>query len=235
MSYLSPITSNTNFGVVEVGSNIDVTAGVISLPQSLATTANPTFATVTSTGTVTSNGNAVVESVTGTAGLGISLTAVTTSGPAAAFTVNNTGVLSNVAGTGISVSSATGDVTITNTGVTSIVAGTGITISGATGAVTVSSSGTSTTNTILVPGTTYTAAATDEYIGVSNVLPVTITLPAGITGKTYIIKDEYGAGFGGITVVPNGIETIDALATYPITVPLASITLIFRGTGWHVI
>lgn len=36
------------------------------------------------------------------------------------LTIDNTGVLSNVAGTGISVSSATGDVTITNDGVLSI-------------------------------------------------------------------------------------------------------------------
>lgn len=55
--------------------------------------------------------------------------------------VTNTGVTSNVAGTGISVSGATGAVTITNTGVTSIVAGTNITVSGATGAVTVNATG----------------------------------------------------------------------------------------------
>jgi hypothetical protein len=55
-----------------------------------------------------------------------------------AVTIANTGVTSNVAGTGISVSGATGAVTVTNTGVTSAVAGTGVTVSGATGAVTVS-------------------------------------------------------------------------------------------------
>lgn len=54
-------------------------------------------------------------------------------------TVTNTGVTSNIAGTGIGVSGATGAVTISNTGVTSIVAGTNVTISGSTGAVTVNS------------------------------------------------------------------------------------------------
>jgi hypothetical protein len=235
MSYLSPITSTTSFGVVKIGANINVAAGVISLPQAISTSATPTFASVTSTGTVTSNGNPVVESVTGTAGPGITITPATTSGPAASFTVNNTGVLSNIAGTGISVSSATGNVTIGNTGVTSIVAGTGVSISGGTGAVTISAAGTSIMNTVLVSGVAYLATAADEYIGVSNILPVVITLPLGITGTTYIIKDEYGAGFGGITIVLTGLETIDALATYPITVPLASITIVFRGTGWHVI
>ncbi len=53
-------------------------------------------------------------------------------------TIANTGVTSNVAGSGISVSGATGAVTITNTGVTSNVAGTGVSVSGATGAVTIS-------------------------------------------------------------------------------------------------
>jgi len=55
-----------------------------------------------------------------------------------AVTIANSGVTSNVAGTGISVSGATGAVTITNTGVTSAVAGTGVSVSGATGAVTIS-------------------------------------------------------------------------------------------------
>jgi hypothetical protein len=53
-------------------------------------------------------------------------------------TIANTGVTSNVAGTGISVSAATGAVTITNSGVTSAVAGTGVSVSSGTGAVTIS-------------------------------------------------------------------------------------------------
>ena len=55
------------------------------------------------------------------------------------LTINNTGVTSNVAGSGISVSGATGAVTITNTGVTSIT-GTAnqVIASGSTGAVTLS-------------------------------------------------------------------------------------------------
>jgi hypothetical protein len=68
-----------------------------------------------------------------TAGTAISITSPT--GPVP--TINNTGVTSAVASTGISVSGATGAVTFTNTGVTSIVAGTNVTISGATGAVTI--------------------------------------------------------------------------------------------------
>lgn len=211
MSYNSPVNIATNLGVVRVGANISgVISGFISLAQDISCNGNPTFSTVTSTGTVTSNGSAVVEFVTGTAGPGISITSATTTGPAATFTVNNTGVTSIIAGPGTTVSTATGDVTVSLTG-------TGI------------------MNTTFVSGTTYAATTTDVYIGVSNVLPVMITLPAGIPGGTYIIKDEYGAGFGGITVTPNRTETIDNAATYVITVPLASITVVFSGTGWYVI
>ena len=73
-------------------------------------------------------------------GTGISVTAgqsVIGSG----LTITNSGVTSNVAGTGISVSGGTGAVTITNTGVTSLTAGTGISLSGSTGAVTITNTG----------------------------------------------------------------------------------------------
>ena len=68
-----------------------------------------------------------------TAGTAISLTDAGANG---AITVANTGVTSNVAGTGIGVSGATGAVTITNTGVTAAAVGpsaTNVVISGATG------------------------------------------------------------------------------------------------------
>ncbi|MDP4236651.1 MAG: hypothetical protein Q8919_09410, partial [Bacteroidota bacterium] len=89
-------------------------------------------------------------------GLGISLVS---SGafPNASYTINNTGVLSNVAGAGISVSGATGDVVIDNTGVLSTIAGPGIGVSGPNGDVTISNTGviqlTGTPNQVLVNGT----------------------------------------------------------------------------------
>jgi hypothetical protein len=210
MSYLNPTASTTQFGVVEVGSNIDVTTGVISIPQSVATTATPTFATLTSTGAITDTGNRVITSVTPTAGTGISITGVTTGGPAAALT-------------------------ITNSGVTSIIAGTNITVSGGTGAVTISTSGAPLISTTVTPGPAYLALATDEYIGVNSLVAVTITLPAGINGKSYIIKDELGPGSGAITIVPNLIETIDSAINYVTALPFGSVSLVFRGTNWNVI
>ena len=58
--------------------------------------------------------------VTPTAGTGISITAVDNTAPSTSFTINNTGVTSIAAGTGITVSTSTGTVTISSavTGVT---------------------------------------------------------------------------------------------------------------------
>lgn len=92
---------------------------------------------------LTTNGSSVTwgtppaGTITGvTAGTGLS-----GGGTTGNVTLNNTGVLSNVAGVGIAVSGATGDVTITNTGVRSLVAGTGIAITQSTGDITVSNTG----------------------------------------------------------------------------------------------
>jgi hypothetical protein len=89
-----------------------------------------------------------------TIGTGLSGTSYNGSG---AVTIANTGVTSNVAGTGITVSGATGAVTITNSGVTSIVAGTGISINQGTGAVTVTN--TITNNNQLTNGAGYITSA----------------------------------------------------------------------------
>ena len=56
---------------------------------------------------------------------------------AGSLSIENTGVLSNIAGDGIAVDQATGDVTISNTGVLSVTAGQGIDVDQPTGDVTV--------------------------------------------------------------------------------------------------
>lgn len=68
---------------------------------------------------------------------GTGLTVTNPSGPS--VILENTGVTSVTAGTGIGVDTATGGVTINNTGVTSINAGSGISISQSTGDITISS------------------------------------------------------------------------------------------------
>lgn len=108
-----------------------------------------------------------------TAGSGIDITGLV---------VSNTGVLSNVAGSGISVSSATGNVTITNTGVTSLTAGSNIGLSGSTGNITVSVTGsvpTATTATNIAGG----ATGSLPYQSASN---TTTFLAAGTTSQVLV-------------------------------------------------
>ncbi len=113
-------------------------------------------------------------------GTGISTAASATD----TLTVTNTGVTSNVAGTGISVSGATGAVTITNSGVTSAVAGTGIDVSGATGAVTITTD-VSDFMTNGVNNRVLTATGTDAMNAEANMTFDGSTLDVLGAGRTY--------------------------------------------------
>lgn len=209
MSYLSQPTTNTDYGVVKVGNNISVADGVIYLLQDLSPTSNVIFENVYANGFVYSNGNIVVTEITPYANDGIELTNVVTTGPNAQFTIRNTGVLSLVAGDGIALSNSTGTITISASGA----------------------------DLIAVYGTTtsYTATANDEYIGVSSANAVTISLPQGVSGRVYTIKDEYGQGSGKITIKPFGTEKIDNANSYIISVPFQSVSCVFRAGTWRVI
>jgi hypothetical protein len=150
-----------------------------------------------------------VTSVNPVAGAGISITDLVSIGNTVGFAVSNTGVLSVVAGDGISVSSSTGYITI-------------------------SASGADLISTIGVTGS-YTATTNDEYIGVYSASAVTISLPVGITGRVYTIKDEYGQGSGKITIKPSGLEKIDNANNYIISVPYQAVSVVFRGGQWRII
>ena len=203
MAYLAQPTSKTDYGVVGIGSFIDVLEGIISLEQDVSPNASVSF------NQVSIGGSDVVTSVNPVAGAGISITNLVSIGNTVGFAVSNTGVLSVVAGAGISVSSATGYITI-------------------------SASGADLIATIGVTGS-YTATANDEYIGVFSASAVTITLPLGVTGRVYTIKDEYGQGSGKITVQPSGLEKIDNANNYIISVPNQSVSVVFRGGQWRII
>lgn len=210
MSYLSSATSKLEYGVVRIGGNVDVTDGVISVPQDLNTNSSVTFANIAVTGTLALNGASVVTSITPIAGnAGITLGNVVTSGPHAGFTIYNTGVTSLTAGAGISITGNTGDIVISSFGA----------------------------DFINVYGTTtsYTASATDEYIGVNSGSNITITLPNGIAGRVYTIKDELGPTSGKITISPQIGELIDGKATYVIGVPFQAVSVVFRAGSWRII
>lgn len=218
MSYLAQPTSITEYGVVKIGANITVLDGVISLEQDLSPNANVTFYNADVTNQFTANnanvanlyagGNLVVTSVTPSAGDGISLANVVSNGYAASFKVINTGVLSLTAGSGISITANTGNITISSYGA----------------------------DLINVVGVTanYTATLTDEYIGVSSANAVTITLPSGVSGRVYTIKDEFGQGSGKITIKPQSGEKIDNANVYIIGVPYQSVSAVFRAGKWWI-
>jgi hypothetical protein len=208
MSYLFPEGSDLEFGVLKVGSNIDVLDGLISIPQSVAPTSEVTFDKVNVTTDLLLDGKSAITKVTPAAGTGISLTSVVTDGPSASFVVNNTGVVS-------------------------LVAGSGITLSAATGTITVSASGADIIQTIGVTGN-YTASATDEYIGVDSTSLVTVTLPVGIVGRVYTIKEEHGSGSGKVNVQGSSNEKIDSSSFKQLS-SNASLTVVFRAGMWRII
>lgn len=209
MSYLSQPSSTTDYGVVRIGNNIPVLDGVISLEQDIAPYASVSFANANVSGNLTAAGNLVVTSVTPSAGPGVALANVVTTGYATSFKINNTGVLSLTAGSGISLSGNTGNITISSYGA-DLINVTGVT-------------------------SNYTATLTDEYIGVNSVAAVTITLPAGVNGRVYTIKDEHGQGSGKITVQPQTGELIDGKVNYIISIPNQSVNVVFRDTSWWII
>ena len=208
MSYLSEGTSKTDYGVVRIGNFIEVADGIISLEQDVSPDADVIFNKVDSI-EVYDGDNRVITTVTPTAQDGIDINSLVTTGPAVSFNVRNTGVLSLTAGPGIDITQSTGNITVS-----------------ATGADLISVYGTT---------TSYTATMDDEYIGVNSASAVTITLPLGVPGRVYYIKDEYGQGSGKITIQPQFGEQIDKKNTYVIGVPYQCVACVFRAGGWWLI
>jgi len=76
----------------------------------------------------------------------------------------------------------------------------------------------------------YTATASDYFIGATK-KDITITLPLGIIGKTYAIKNQVT---GNITVTGTGSQKIDNSLTQKLEVN-KSIIVIFDGVLWNII
>ena len=80
----------------------------------------------------------------------------------------------------------------------------------------------------------YTATNTEYFLGVIADTTVTITLPVGTLGKSYIVKDSVGgASMQPITIVATG-STIDGISTYIIDLDWGCIGLIYNGIEWNV-
>lgn len=213
MSYLSNPASTNEYGVVEIGDFIKVADGVISLPQSVETTASVVFSAVTATngsfsGILTAANKTVLTNVVPIAAAGIGVSNVVYNNYTATFTVTNLGVISLTAGSGISLSANTGNIVISSFGA----------------------------DLINVKGVTanYTATITDEYIGVYSTNAVTISLPIGFDGRVYTIKDEYGQGSGKITIQPSPGELVDNKINYIISIPNQSVSMVSRLGNWWI-
>jgi len=130
-----------------------------------------------------------------------------TTGPGT-LSIENTGVLSNIAGDGIEVDQATGDVTITNTGVLSNIAGLGISVDQPTGDVTITNEGVLSIiagDGILVDQPTGDVTVTNNGVlsfsgGTTGLTPATATIGAITLGGTLAVAN----GGTGQTSYTNG-------------------------------
>lgn len=77
----------------------------------------------------------------------------------------------------------------------------------------------------------YTAVASDCYVGATS-NGITITLPAGVLGKVYIVKNQ--ANSGNITVTGTGGQRLDGSLSKTLGEGGMLMT-VFEGTKWSLI
>ena len=81
----------------------------------------------------------------------------------------------------------------------------------------------------------YTALSTDYFLCVTHAGPVVITLPTGVLGVVYIIKDCDGnASFANPIIVQGTLQNVD-IGTATINTSFGSLSVIFNGTAWSVV
>jgi hypothetical protein len=116
--------------------------------------------------------------------------------------------------------------TTTNLGVIQVGSGLSITPAGILSA---TGSGSSLIN-VKLTSNDYTATATDYYIGATK-KDIEITLPLGITGKVYIVKNQIS---GNIKVKASGSQKIDTASDKTLGTDV-SIIVLFDGTRWNIV
>jgi hypothetical protein len=126
---------------------------------------------------------------------------------------------------------------------TSILAGTGIVVTPTIGTgantITISASGLNTLairNAIITP--VLVSATTDDVVSIQvpGPVPVAVTLPIGVLGQSFTIKDGLGlaAPATPITITATA-GTIDGAATAVINAPYGSLTFVYNGTQWLIV
>jgi len=124
----------------------------------------------------------------------------------------------------------------------SILAGTGITITPTTGTgsntITVSASGTAVLAVRIALLTPIAVLPADDVISVQVPGPVAVavTLPVGVLGASFTIKDGLGLASPAtpITITPTA-GTIDGAPTAVINAPFGSLTFVYDGVQWLII
>lgn len=124
----------------------------------------------------------------------------------------------------------------------SIAAGTGISVTPttATGATTLTISATGIQTLVVrnAVATPVTVTNADDVVSVEVPGPVAVavTLPAGVLGRVFNIKDGLGlaAPATPITITP-AAGTVDGAATATIDAPYGSLTLVYNGTQWLIL
>lgn len=124
----------------------------------------------------------------------------------------------------------------------SIAAGTGISVTPttATGSTTITISATGVQTLVVRNAVATPIVITDADDVVSVQVPgpvaVAVTLPAGVLGRVFNIKDGLGlaAPATPITITP-AAGTIDGAATATIDAPYGSLTLVYNGTQWLIL
>jgi hypothetical protein len=87
----------------------------------------------------------------------------------------------------------------------------------------------------IVTTPTYTATATDYFICVEHSATVVITLPVGILGTVYIVKDCDGNASPAAPIIVQGtLQNVDG-GTATINSPFGSLSFIFDGTKWNIV
>ena len=166
----------------------------------------PSTHSITSTGSVYAtslydSNRRVVTSVVATAGTGINITSLVSTGTSTSFTISNSGVTSITAGTDTSINTTTGIVTIWNTSTLQ----------------TVSDRGSSTTNAVSI---TNTSSSTSTITGA-----LIVAGGAGIGGAVYIGETSYVSGAQIVTTATVGNYAASFVGgTVPLAVNITSST-----------
>lgn len=124
----------------------------------------------------------------------------------------------------------------------SIAAGAGITVTPVTNTgattITIAATGPDILAVRIAVATPDTVLVTDEVVSyeVPGPVAVAVTLPAGVTGQVFYLKDGLGlaAPATPITITP-AAGTIDGSATAIINAPYGALTLVYSGVEWKIL